>query len=116
MENYQINHQNSNNMAPESIGIMYVLKTYFLATFVAFFGGLAHAIEVVKRQGWRGWISFMADVFVCIFFGNVFYQMGLIFAPKMAVVLTSLGSFWGAKSFDYLKVWIIKSIQSNLPK
>lgn len=103
-------------MAPESIGIAYILKTYVLATAIAFFGGLAHAIEVVKRQGWKGWISFCADVFVCIFFGHIFYQMGIIFAPSMAIVLTSLGSFWGAKSFDYLKEWLIKSFQANIPK
>lgn len=103
-------------MAPESIGLAYILKTYLLATIVAFFGGLAHAIEVVKHSGWKGWVSFWADIFVCIFFGNVFYQLGLLFAPHMAIIFTSLGSFWGAKSFEYLKLWLIKSIQANVPK
>lgn len=103
-------------MTPESLGIAYLFKTYFFATVVAFFGGVAHAIQQVKKSGWKGWISFTADVFVCIFFGNVFYQIGLIFAPHLAIVLTSLGSFWGAKSFEYLKDWMINSLKSNLPK
>lgn len=103
-------------MAPESLGIMYIIKTYLLATIVGFFGGLAHAIEVVKHQGWKGWVSFFADVFVCIFFGNIFYQIGVLLVPHMAIILTSLGSFWGAKSFEYLKEWIIKSFQANVPK
>jgi len=101
---------------PEQLGIAYIVKTYFFATIVAFFGGLAHAIQVVKSSGWKGWVSFFADVFVCIFFGNIFYQIGLLYFPHQAIILTSLGSFWGAKSFEYLKVWIIKSLQSNLPK
>lgn len=103
-------------MAPESFGIAYIIKTYMLATVVAFVGGLAHAIEAVKRQGWKGWVNFTSDIFVCIFFGNVFYQFGLLFAPHLAIILTSLGSFWGAKSFEYLKLWLIKSIQANVPK
>ena len=103
-------------MAPESLGLMYIFKTYLLATLIGLFGGIAHAIEVVKEKGWKGWISFFADVFVCIFFGQIFYQFGLLYAPHMAVILTSLGSFWGAKSFDYMKVWIVRSLQSNLPK
>lgn len=103
-------------MTPEQIGFIYILKTYFLASLIAFFGGVAHAIQQVKKSGWKGWVSFFADVFVCIFFGNVFYQIGLLVAPAYAIILTSLGSFWGAKSFEYLKVWVIKSLEANLPK
>lgn len=101
-------------MAPETVGVAYVIKTYFLASIFAFFGGVAHAIQNVKKAGWKGWISFSGDIVVCVFFGNVFYQIGMLFEPKYAIVLTSLGSFWGAKSFDYIKDWIITSLRANI--
>lgn len=101
-------------MAPESLGIMYIVKTYFLASIFAFFGGVAHAIQNVKKAGWRGWFSFGGDVIVCVFFGNVFYQVGLIIDPKYAIIMTSLGSFWGAKSFEYLKAWILTALKANV--
>lgn len=101
-------------MAPEGWGIAYIIKTYFLASIFAFFGGIAHAIQNVKKAGWKGWVSFLSDVVVCIFFGNVFYQVGLIVQPEYAIVLTSLGSFWGAKSFEYVKDWVITSLRANV--
>lgn len=104
-------------MTPEaSVGGFILLKKYFFVTLVAFFGGLAHAIETVKRQGWRGWVSFWSDVVVCIFFGHIFFQVSQIVNPEYHVLFTSLGAFWGVKSFDYLKGWFIKSLQANLPK
>ena len=101
-------------MSPSEITIMYIIKTHFLATIFAFFGGVAHAIQNVKKSGWKGWISFLCDIVVCIFFGNVFYQIGLIIKPEYAIVLTSLGSFWGAKSFDYIRDWVLNSLKANI--
>ena len=43
-------------MAPEGWGIAYIIKTYFLASIFAFFGGIAHAIQNVKKAGWKGWV------------------------------------------------------------
>lgn len=96
------------------VGIIMATKGYITATLMGIFGGIAHAIQEVKKQGWKGWISFASDVIVCVFFGQIFYQIGLLFYPKEAIILTSLGSFWGAKSFDYLRVWILNSIKSNV--
>ena len=101
-------------MAPESLGILYIIKTYLVASIFAFLGGLAHAIQSVKRTGWRGWISFVSDILVCIFFGNVFYQIGLIVKPEYAIIMTSLGSFWGAKSFEYLKEWMVATVNIKI--
>jgi hypothetical protein len=101
-------------MSPETIPVVYIVKTYFLASIFAFFGGVAHAIQNVKKAGWKGWFSFLGDIVVCIFFGNVFYQFGLIVEPEYAIVFTSLGSFWGAKSFDYIKDWVLNSLKANI--
>lgn len=98
----------------ETIPTVIIIKQYFIATVFAFFGGVAHAIQKVKESGWKGYFSFCGDIVVCIFFGNVFYQMGLLMEPKYAIILTSVGSFWGAKSFDYLKKWMIASLKANL--
>lgn len=103
-------------MAPEGIGIFFAVKSYFVATLLGILGAVAHAIQAVKRQGWKGWFSFFGDVAVCIFFGQVFYQVGILWSPEKAIILTSLGSFWGAKSFDYIKGYVIKSVQANFPK
>jgi len=101
-------------MAPESITFMYIIKTYLIASIFAFFGGVAHAIQNVKKAGWKGWCSFLGDIVVCIFFGNVFYHVGLILNPEYAIILTSLGSFWGAKSFEYVKDWVLNSLKANI--
>ena len=101
-------------MSGETLGILYFIKTYLLASIFAFFGGIAHAIQNVKKAGWRGWVSFGSDVVVCIFFGNVFYQIGLLTEPNYAIIMTSVGSFWGAKSFEYLKEWILNSLKAKL--
>ena len=101
-------------MSPETIPVVYIIKTYLLASIFAFFGGVAHAIQNVKRVGWKGWFSFLGDIVVCIFFGNVFYHVGIIINPEYAIVLTSLGSFWGAKSFEYLKNWALNSLKANI--
>lgn len=98
----------------ETIPSIIIVKQYLLATIFAFLGGVAHAIQKIKTAGWKGWVSFSGDIFVCIFFGQVFYQVGLLWDPKYAIVLTSLGSFWGAKSFEYLKDWIINAARANL--
>lgn len=98
----------------ESVPIIIVIKQYLLVTLFAFWGGVAHAIQNVKKAGWKGWMSFVSDVIVCVFFGNVFYQVGLLVEPTYAIVFTSLGSFWGAKSFEYLKDWIITSLKANI--
>lgn len=100
-------------MPETGIGIYLLAKSYALATVLGFLGAIAHAIQAVKKQGWKGWLSFSGDVIVCVFFGQVFYQIGILWSPEKAVILTSLGSFWGAKSFDYFKEWIINSIKAN---
>lgn len=101
-------------MTPDSgIGLFLLVKSYFVATFMGILGGVAHAIQEVKKKGWKGWLAFAGDVIVCVFFGQVFYQVGMVFAPDKAIIFTSLGSFWGAKSFDYLRDWIINSVKAN---
>lgn len=101
-------------MTPETIGTLYFIKTYFLVFLAALFGGVAHALQKVKHAGWKGWVSFVSDIVVCVFFGTVFYQLGLMVKPESAVIMTSLGSYWGAKSFEFLKDWVIIGLKANL--
>jgi len=99
-----------------TIGATILAKNYVIATGVAIAGGIAHAIEQVRHAGWKGWVNFLGDIFVCVFFGHVFFQIALHLNPDYAVIFTSLGSFWGVKSFDYLKVWFIKSLEAIIKK
>lgn len=97
-------------------GFIPFFKTHIVAFLASLIGAMAHAFERVRANGWVGWLSFTTDIFVCIFFGHVFYQIALISMPEYAIIATSLGAFWGPKSFEYLKTWLIKSLQANISK
>lgn len=103
-------------MTPETqIGLILVAKKYLLVCFSATAGALAHALEKVKTMGWKGWVSFFSDMFVCIFFGTVFAQLTVLTGhADYQVIATSLGSYWGAKSFEYAKLWLLNSLKANI--
>lgn len=96
-----------------SIGLV-VFKQFFIAFAAALAGALAHALTEVRKNGWKGWVSFLSDTFVCVFFGFIFHQIGVLVAPEQATVFTALGAFWGTESFRYLKSWLVKSLQANI--
>jgi len=90
-------------------------KQTILAIAAALTGALAHALTEVRKDGWKGWVNFLSDTFVCVFFGFVFHQIGSVVSPEQTTVFTALGAFWGTESFKYLRNWVIKSLQANLP-
>lgn len=92
------------------------MKQFFIVFFAAVAGALSHALNEVRTNGWKGWLNFASDTFICVFFGFVFHQLGIVIAPEKAIIFTALGSFWGTESFKYLRNWFIKSLQANLPK
>lgn len=96
------------------LGVVPFIKTHSVAFLASVIGAIAHAFERIRANGWVGWFSFTADIFVCVFFGNVFYQITSISMPEYAIIATSLGAFWGPKSFDYLKTWLLKSLKANI--
>lgn len=92
------------------------MKQFFIVLFAALAGALSHALNEVRTNGWKGWLNFASDAFICVFFGFVFHQLGTIIAPEKAIIFTALGSFWGTESFKYLRNWFVRSLEANLPK
>jgi len=90
-------------------------KQTIIVVAAALGGALSHALTEVNKNGWKGWINFLSDTFVCVFFGFIFHQIGVVTYPEQATVFTALGAFWGTESFKYLRNWVIKSLQANLP-
>ena len=85
----------------EEIIIMH-LKTYIpalAAVFATLFGAFAHALEDVRKNGWKGMFYFASDVFVCCFIGWLFFHAVSFVNPDYAVLGSSIGSYWGTKGF-----------------
>lgn len=92
-----------------------IIKKYAVVMIAAMFGATAHALEEVKKVGWKGWFSFIIDIVVCSFVGYIFYHMTLLINPEYSVFATSIGSYWGTKGFKFAKDWFINSLKANLP-
>lgn len=91
-----------------------IAKKYIVVFFASMLGAMAHAFEEIQKSGWKGWVSFVADIFVCNFVGFTFYHFSQILYPDSAVFITSLGSYWGTRGFVYLKMWFINSVKSSI--
>ena len=90
------------------------IKKYLIIVLATMFGAFAHALESVKKQGWKGWVEFFADVIVCSFVGFAFYHLAQLIYPDASVIFTSLGSYWGTKGFVLIREWVVKSVKANL--
>lgn len=97
----------------EIIGIV-LIKKYGIVFLAALFGAVAHALDEIRKSGWKGWFSFSSDIIVCSFVGYAFYHFSQIVYPDVSIFATSIGSFWGTKGFSYLKDWFINSIKANI--
>lgn len=75
------------------------------------FGAVAHAIEEVRKSGWKGWLSFTSDIFVCSFVGWVFFHvLSLTGYHEYAIIGSSIGSYWGTKGFVKIRDLFLDSI------
>lgn len=80
------------------------------------FGAVAHAVEEVRKSGWRGWGAFLSDIFVCSFVGWVFFHvLTLTGQNEYAIIGSSIGSYWGTKGFVKIREIFFSSI-SQLKK
>lgn len=102
-------------MEPSYLVSVIGFKKLFIVLGAALSGALAHALTEVRKNGWKGWVNFLSDTFVCVFFGFVFHQVGVLISPEQSTIFTALGAFWGTESFKYLRNWLVNSLQANLP-
>lgn len=91
-----------------------LIKKYTLVTVSVLFGATAHALEEIRKFGWKGWIYFLSDVFVCSFIGWTFYHLAQLTYPDYTFLACSVGSFWGTKAFNYVKDWLLNSLKANI--
>lgn len=93
------------------------MKKYLIATIATMFGALAHALETVKKNGWKGWLSFFSDMIVCSFVGFTFFHLAELIYPdkqQALVLFTSLGSYWGTKGFVLIREWVVNAVRANI--
>lgn len=74
------------------------------------FGAVAHALEEVRKNGWKGWFMFGSDIFVCSFVGWLFFHAIALISTDVAIVGSSIGSYWGTKGFVKIRDWFFESI------
>jgi hypothetical protein len=90
------------------------LKSYLPVVLAALFGATAHALEEIKKVGWKGWASFIIDLVICSFVGYTFFHLALFVNPEnpqYAVFATSIGSYWGTRGFRFVKQWFINGLK-----
>lgn len=92
------------------------LKLFLLPVIAVLFGATAHALERVRKVGWRGWVDMITDIIICSFMGFTFYHLTSIIYPSLAILSCSIGSYWGTKGFVFLKNALITTLQANLDK
>lgn len=83
-------------------GIKYVLITYIFPLLLIIGGTIAHVLEEIKVQGWKGWASALSSGFIAFFAGIVVYTFAVHFYPEYAGGLAGLGGFFGARSITVL--------------
>ena len=82
-----------------------------MAVGATLFGAVAHAIESVRTTGWKGWASFLSDIFVCSFVGWVFFHVLQLWgAADYAIIGSSIGSYWGTKGFVKIRDLFLDSV------
>lgn len=97
---------------PVTTGIAITFKGYLLPAFAILTGSIAHALQEVKKKGWKGWASLIADIFIAMVAGNVLYQFILIWNPEYSVFSAAIGGYLGPNSVKFL-VHVIKSYKTN---
>lgn len=89
-----------------------ILKGYLLPSIAIFVGALAHSLQEVKVNGWKGGLMFSSDLIVAMVTGYIFYQSVVLFNPEYMMLAASLGGYLGPASVKF----VIKSWQANTPK
>lgn len=82
--------------------IKYVFINYVFPWIAILSGAIAHVLEEIRTQGWKGWISALSSGFVAFFAGGVVYAFAMHIYPDYAGGLAGLGGFFGAKSIGIL--------------
>jgi len=94
------------------LSILFTLKSEIVTTLAVFFGGIAHALDQVRRFSWKGWIIFTSDVFVSVFIGYFFFQVAVLFNPSYGLLAAMFGTFTGTHGFNAIKDAIFSALRS----
>jgi len=92
------------------VGTKYVIVTYVLPLLSITAGAVAHVLEEIRIQGWRGWVSALSSGFVAFFAGTMVFTFALAFYPNFAGGLAGLAGFFGPKSISIL----VKALKSTV--
>lgn len=83
-------------------GTKYLFFTYIFPILLNLAGAVAHVLEEIRVDGWRGWLSAFSSGFVAFFSGTMVLTFAYHFYPEYAGGLAGLGGFFGAKSINVL--------------
>ena len=92
--------------------ILMSIKTELITTLAVFFGGIAHALDQVRRYSWKGWVVFMSDAFVSMFVGYFFYEVAMVFSPSYGLLAAMFGTFTGTHGFNAIKEAVFSALRS----
>ncbi len=102
---------NHNELTTDLILIIKHALPTLAAVFATLFGAFAHAVEEVRKAGWKGWGKFLSDILVCSFVGWVFFHVFLLWGMNdYAIIGSSIGSYWGTKGFIKIRDLFLDSI------
>lgn len=94
-------------------GSKYIFVTYIFPAFAILGGAIAHVLEEIRVQGWKGWLPAISSGFVAFFAGTLVYSFALHFYPDYAGGIAGVGGFLGTKSITIL-IKIIKLTTKEL--
>lgn len=94
------------------IGFLVAFKAEIIATLAVITGGIAHALDQIRRFSWKGWIVFFSDAFVSMFIGYFFYQLATLFSPDYALIAAMFGTFTGTHGFNAIKDAVLSALRS----
>ena len=94
------------------VSILISLKGELVATLAVVFGGIAHALDQVRRYSWKGWVVFLSDIFVSIFIGYFFFQVAVLFNPSYGLLAAMFGTFTGTHGFNAIKEAVFSALRS----
>jgi hypothetical protein len=84
------------------LGLKYIFIHFIIPTLMTLAGAIAHVLEEIRMDGWKGWVNALSSGFVAFFAGTVVFSFALHFYPDYAGGLAGLGGFFGAKSIGVL--------------
>ena len=94
------------------LGLLIAFKAEIIPTIAVVVGGIAHALDQIRRFSWKGWIVFCSDAFISMFIGYFFYQLAVLFSPDYALIAAMFGTFTGTHGFNAIKDAVLSALRT----